>query len=122
LKIQDPNGEWYQTTVTSDSNGRFSHSWAPAIVGDYHVTVSFEGSESFYSSEATTTFCIDEALVAEDVPSAEEIADTTVNRMPAYPTTTEFPAYLTIDVVILIVAAVSVVISIIAYMALRKQQ
>jgi outer membrane protein assembly factor BamB len=128
LKIQDPNGEWYQTTVTSDSNGRFSHMWSPSFVGEYHVTAEFEGSESYYASQETTAFGVDEA--PQEAPSAEEIADTTASRMPAYPTTSEIadetigklPAYLTIDMVILIIAAVGVVIGIVAYMALKKQQ
>jgi hypothetical protein len=42
--------------------------------------------------------------------------------MPAYPTVPEIPAYLTIDLIILIIAAVGVVIGLIVYMALRKQQ
>jgi hypothetical protein len=120
VKIQDPNGDWYSETVTTDTNGVFSLSWAPAIAGDYHVTAMFEGSESYYISYSTTTFTVDEA-VADDALSATEIADETVNKMPAYPTL-EMPAFLTIDIVILIIAAVGVVIGLIAYMALRKQQ
>jgi hypothetical protein len=42
--------------------------------------------------------------------------------MPAYPTVPDIPAFLTIDIVILVIAAVGVVIGLIAYMALRKQQ
>jgi outer membrane protein assembly factor BamB len=120
LKIQDPNGDWYSTTVTADSNGRFSHMWAPGIVGEYHVTAVFEGSKSYYPSQETTTFGVDAA--PEEAPSAAEIADTTVNKMPAYPAIPEIPAYLTIDLVIVIIAAVGVIIGLIAYMALRKQK
>jgi len=116
LKIQDPNGDWYSATVTADGTGMFSLRWTPAVVGEYHVTAMFEGSESYYASQATTTFGIDEAPVAEDVPSAEEIADTTASKLP------EIPAYLTIDLVILIIAAIGVVIGLIVYMALRKQK
>jgi outer membrane protein assembly factor BamB len=122
LKIQDPNGDYYSTYVTTDENGRFSHMWDPAIVGEYHVTAMFEGSNSYWPSEATTTFGVDEAPAAEHVPTATEIADTTVNRLPAYPAIPEIPAYLTIDIIILVIAAVGVVIGLIAYMALRKQK
>ena len=117
VHILDPNGDWYSATVTTDSNGMFSHMWTPAIVGEYHVTAMFEGSNSYWPSEDTTAFGINEA--PEKAPSAEEIADTTANRLPAYP---EIPAYLTIDLVILIIAAVGLVIGLIAYMALGKQQ
>jgi outer membrane protein assembly factor BamB len=128
LKIQDPNGDWYSTTVTTDENGVFSHMWAPAIAGEYHVTAMFEGSKSYYASQATTAFGVDEA--AADVPSATEIADTTVGRLPAYPaasaiaqeTVNKLPAYLTIDLVILVIVAVVLIIGLIAYMAFRKQK
>jgi outer membrane protein assembly factor BamB len=122
LKIQDPNGDYYSTYVTTDINGRFSHMWAPAIAGEYKVTAMFEGSKSYYPSQDTTTFGVDPALDAEDVPSAAEIADTTVNRLPAYPAIPEIPAYLTMDLIILILAAIGVVIGLIAYMTLRKQK
>jgi len=121
IKILDPNGDYYSATVTADSNGVFSHMWAPAIAGEYHVTAMFEGSESYYPSQKTATFGVDEAAAA-GAPSAAEIAQTTVNQMPAYPAIPEIPAYLTIDLIILIIAAVGVVIGLIAYMALRKQK
>ena len=120
IKIQDPNGDWYSTYVTADSNGVFSLMWDPAIVGEYHVTVIFEGSESYYTSEATTTFGVDEA--PDEAPCAAEIADTTLARLPAYPAIPEIPAYLTIDLIILVIVAVVLVIGLIAYMALRKQK
>jgi hypothetical protein len=120
LKVLDPHDEWYSATVTTDENGKFSHMWTPGVAGEYHVTAMFEGSEAYYASQATTTFGIDPAPA--EAPSAEDIAQTTVNRMPAYPTIPEIPAYLTIDLVILIIAAVGVVIGLIAYMALRKRQ
>jgi len=120
LKILDPNGDWYSATVTSDSNGVFSHMWAPDIAGEYQVTAMFEGSNSYFPSQATTTFGVDEAPA--DAPSAAEIAQTTVNQMPAYPAIPEIPAYLTIDLIILIIAAVGVVIGLIVYMTLKKQK
>jgi hypothetical protein len=127
LHIRDPHGDWYSATVTSDRNGVFSHMWAPAIAGEYHVTAVFEGSKSYYGSQATTTFGVDEAPVAEHVPSAEEIADTTAGKLPAASaiadeTISKLPAYLTMDLVILIIAAIGVIIGLIAYMALKKQK
>jgi hypothetical protein len=150
VSIQDPNGDYYSETVTADGNGVFSLMWTPTIVGEYHVSARFEESNSYYSSYATTTFGVDEApdtgyqgptaeeIASEtaqrtismlppypDVPTQEQVAHDAATRtiamMPAYPTT-EMPAYLTIDLVILILAAVGVVIGLIAYMALRKQK
>jgi len=150
LKILDPNGEWYSATVTTDRNGRFSHMWAPSIVGEYKVTAMFEGSESYYPSEETTVFGVDPETTTEYpyVPSAEEIADTTVSKLPAYPdvptaeeiaadsaqrtinmlpqypdtTCPEIPAYLTIDLVIIAAVAIAVIIGIVSYLALKKQK
>jgi hypothetical protein len=122
IKAQDVNGEWYSATVTADANGRFSHMWTPGVVGEYKVTAMFEGTNSYYPSQDTATFGVDVAPETQYVPSAEEIADTTVNMMPAYPTIPDIPSYLTIDLIILIIAAVGVIIGLVAYMALRKQQ
>jgi len=150
LKILDPNGEWYSATVTTDRNGRFSHMWAPAIVGEYQVTAMFEGSESYCVSQATTMFGVDESTTAAypvpptadeiaqktisqlpaypDVPTAEEIAadsaQRTINMLPQYPDTTcpEIPAYLTIDLVIIAAVAIAIIIGIVSYLALKKQK
>ena len=122
LKILDPHGDYYSTTVTCDSDGMFNHMWTPAIVGEYHVTAIFEGTKSYYASHATTAFGVDDAAAAAGAPSAEEIAQTTVNKLPSYPAIPEIPAYLTIDLVILIIAAIGMVIGLIVYMALRKQK
>jgi hypothetical protein len=151
LMIRDPNGDYYETTVTSDGNGVFSHMWAPSIVGDYHVTAVFEGSKSYYTSYATTTFGIDQAPAAAypDVPTADEIAQATVNRIPAYPDVPtasevaqetvnqmpaypdmpempeipeipEIPAYLTIDLVIIAAVAIGIIIGL--YGIVKKQK
>jgi len=145
LYILDPNGEWYSTIVTTDSNGVFSHMWTPGIVGEYHVTAVFEGSNSYYISQASTTFGVDEApaavtyptvptadeIAAEtisrlpaypDVPSATQVAQETVNQLPAYPEMPEIPAYLTIDLVIIAAVAIAVIIGIVSYLALRKEK
>lgn len=91
LRIQDPNGDFYSATVTSDVNGMFSHSWAPTIPGDYHVTAVFEGSKSYYSSQAMTTFTVDPTPDSPSYngPTAEEIAAESASRtiamLPPYP-------------------------------------
>jgi len=110
-----PDGTWKDIDeTTSDIYGNFGYKWTPPDEGAYLVKAFFLGSDSYYGSQATTYVGVDPA--AEDVPSAEEIAGTTVNKLP------EIPAYLTIDLVIVILAAIGVIIGLIAYMALRKQQ
>ena len=50
--------------------------WCPGVVGEYHVTAMFEGSDSYYVSEAATTFGVDAAQVIPetevDLTSIEE--------------------------------------------------
>ncbi len=110
--------------TTSDASGQFSYVWHPDNEGTYTILATFEGSEGYYGSRAQTAVVVGPA---EYSPSAEEIADVTANKLPtasgiADETINRLPAYLTIDLVILIIAAVGVVIGLIAYMALKKQQ
>jgi hypothetical protein len=115
-----PDGTWKDIDeTTSDNYGNFGYRWTPPDEGTYLVKAFFLGSKSYYGSQATTYVGVDPA---EHVPSAQEIASTTVNQMPAYPTIPEIPAYLTIDLIILIIAIVVLVIGLLAYMALRKQK
>jgi len=105
VKILDPNGGWHSETVTADSNGVFSMMWAPEVVGEYHVTAMFEGSNSYYASQSTTTFGVDPAAADSGYngPSAEEIAQETANNMPAY---------MTMDLLIIVAVAIAIVIGI----------
>jgi hypothetical protein len=121
LAYQLPDGSWKDIDqVISDEYGNFGFQWTPPGEGTYVVKAFFLGSESYWGTSSVTYLTVGPA--AEDAPSAQEIAQTTVNQMPAYPTIPEIPAYLTIDLIILIIAAVGVVIGLIAYMALRKQK
>jgi hypothetical protein len=152
VKIQDPNGDFYSTTVTADGSGAFSMSWAPQIVGMYQVTVLFEGSKSYYPSWATTSFVVDATPAAPSYngPTAEEIASEsaqrTINMMPAFPNvpTQEaiaddaarrtiamlpqypqpqeipaIPAYLTIDLALMVLVIVGIVIGL--YAIIKKK-
>jgi hypothetical protein len=126
LAYQLPDGSWKDIDqVISNEYGNFGYTWTPPEEGTYAIKAFFLGSESYYGSSATTYLGVGPA--AEDVPSAEEIADTTASKLPAASaiadeTINKLPSYLTIDLLILIVAAVGVVIGLIAYMALRKQK
>jgi len=101
----------------TDASGQFSYVWNPDKEGKYIILATFEGSEGYFGSRAQTAVVV--GPPEEHIPTAEEIGDTTASKIPAYP---EIPAYLTIDLVILILAVIGVVIGLIAYMALRKQK
>jgi hypothetical protein len=144
IKILDPNGEYYSTYVTTDRNGMFSHMWNPAAVGEYHVTVMFEGTKSYFSSQSTTAFGVESAPAdpgyqgptADEIaqktvsqmptypqpPTANEIAQATVSQMPAYPETTcpDIPAYLTIDLVLIVLVVIGIIIGL--YAIVKKQK
>jgi hypothetical protein len=124
-----PGGEYrYWGRVKTDAQGNYVLDIDLDLEGIYTITATFEGSGSYWRSSATTYVKVDPA--AEKAPTAAEIGDTTVSKLPAYPaasdiaqeTVNKLPAYLTMDLVILIIAAVGVVIGLIAYMSLRKQK
>jgi hypothetical protein len=125
----DSEGEWHDLYRTkSDTSGTYSYVWYPDTEGTCKIIATFTGSEGYYGSRAETTIVV--GSPAEHIPTAAEIGDTTVSKLPAYPaasdiaqeTVNKLPAYLTMDLIILIIAAVGVVIGLIAYMALRKQK
>ena len=140
----DPDGAWLDVgRTTSDLSGTYSLTWAPETEGKYTIIATFMGSEGYWSSYAETAIAVGpaaeaypdvpsaEEIAAEtisrlpaypDVPSATEVAQETISQLPAYPEIPEIPAYLTIDLAILVIAAIGVVIGLIAYMALRKQK
>jgi outer membrane protein assembly factor BamB len=62
INVVDANGNYREIgLVTSDSNGFFSLNWKPDIEGKYTVYASFGGSESYWSSNAVTSFAVDPA-------------------------------------------------------------
>jgi hypothetical protein len=112
----DSDGGWHDLyRTTTDMSGTYSYAWTPDTEGTVKIVATFMGSEGYYGSYAETALVV--GSPEEHVPTAAEIGDTTVSKLPAYP---EIPAYLTIDLVIVILVAVGVVIGLIAYMALRK--
>jgi hypothetical protein len=57
LSVLDANGNYRQIGMTtSDGAGTFAYTWTPDIHGDYTVTATFGGSESYYSSSAIAHF------------------------------------------------------------------
>jgi len=48
-------------TATTDATGFYSLQWTPDIPGKYTVYATFMGSESYWPSQATTAFAVDES-------------------------------------------------------------
>jgi hypothetical protein len=79
LNVMDANGNYRPIgTTTSDTDGYFTYTWKPDISGDFKVYASFDGSESYWPSQATTSFTVDEpAPTATPQPTqGPSIADT----------------------------------------------
>ena len=63
LSVYDPNGNYQDIgTTTVDAYGNFGKSWTPSVEGEYYIQATFEGSESYGSSSATTYLGVAEAL------------------------------------------------------------
>ncbi|MCW4018536.1 MAG: PQQ-binding-like beta-propeller repeat protein [Candidatus Bathyarchaeota archaeon] len=73
----DPNGNFQDLgTAVSDDLGNYVLSWTPPVPGVYKVTATFEGSGSYYGSEAGTAFLVSKAVAAAPTSSANPQAPT----------------------------------------------
>jgi outer membrane protein assembly factor BamB len=58
IAVTDSNGNHYNIgTVTTNANGFYSLTWTPIIPGNYTVTATFAGTQSYYGSSANAAFC-----------------------------------------------------------------
>jgi len=118
--------------------------WTPEAEGEYTIAATFEGSKSYWASYAETSIGVGpaptpypEAPSAEEVaqktisqlppypeaPSAEDVAQETISQLPPYPEPAEIPevpAYLTIDLAIIVAVAVAIIVGL--YSIVRKQK
>ena len=81
IDVIDANGNYRNIgTAISDTSGNFGLAWKPDIPGFYQVIATFEGSNSYGSSEATTYFSASEAPAptAEPEPAPPSMTDTYV--------------------------------------------
>ncbi len=61
LEALDPNGNFYEIDrTTCDQTGYYSFMFEPEVPGKYTLIATFEGSDGYYSSYATTTIGVDE--------------------------------------------------------------
>ena len=81
LTAIDPNGNSQDIGyATSDDHGLYSISWVPPVPGVYTVTATFAGTNSYYSSDAQTSFLVSAAPSAAVVATAA--APTAVPTQP----------------------------------------
>lgn len=78
IDVIDANGNFRNIgTATSDANGAYSLMWKPDIPGQFTVTATFAGSESYYPSRAETAFGVMEAAAptVTTAPLTTSVAD-----------------------------------------------
>ena len=69
LTAIDPNGNFQEMgEAVTDINGNFGKMWNPPVSGEYYITATFEGSESYWPSDATTYMGVTEAPEATPPP------------------------------------------------------
>ncbi|MCW4018513.1 MAG: hypothetical protein NWF00_07550 [Candidatus Bathyarchaeota archaeon] len=130
LTAIDPNGNFQDIGyVTTDELGNYVVDWTPPVPGTYKVTAAFEGSGSYYSSEAGTYFVVSEAAAVEPVPQvsqtpAETVAPTDSTLTPIQsvsPSPSEAPqpstsagtpmlTYIAIGAVVIVIVAAAAVL------------
>jgi len=111
LDATDPNGNAVHIAdITTDGySGTFAYTWIPNIPGDYKITATFAGDDSYGSSFATTY-----TNVGESAPTP-----TVTNNNSSIDVTTPVATYV-IAAAIAIIIAIAIVGAIIVLM-LRKR-
>jgi outer membrane protein assembly factor BamB len=62
ISVTDSNGNSRIIgTATTDASGMYTLNWKPDITGNYTVTATFTGSQSYWGSSAETSFSVDSA-------------------------------------------------------------
>jgi hypothetical protein len=78
LSIIDPNSNYYEIgTVTSDSSGLYKLTWTPEIEGEYTVYATFDGSDSYWGSYATTAVSVSKPAATATPEPAQAPPDNT---------------------------------------------
>ncbi len=84
ILISDNNNNIvYTTTTTTDISGHYILSWIPETKGTYKITATFDGSESYYSSIATTGIAVGENIQPQPttITSINEQTSTTAETI-----------------------------------------
>jgi hypothetical protein len=83
VTVFDPNGNTYDVgTATSDANGFYSLMFTPEVSGKYTITATFEGSKSYWSSNAETAINVEETPAATPAPTPEPATFADMYFMP----------------------------------------
>jgi outer membrane protein assembly factor BamB len=81
MTVLDPNNNCYDVaTAVSDASGTFCGEFTPEVPGLYKVIATFDGSDSYWPSQAVTYLKVEEApaATAEPTPPPADMTDTYV--------------------------------------------
>jgi hypothetical protein len=112
LDVVDPNGNYIHigNAMTDGYSGAFGYSWQPEHKGQYKITATFLGDDSYGSSLATTYINVSEA-------AATAPATITPTNLDASSVVGPLTTYIAIGVIAIIIA-----IAIVGILLLRKQK
>jgi hypothetical protein len=89
LTAIDPNGNFQDIgNANSNSLGNYAIAWTPPVPGLYTVTATFDGSDSFYGSEAGTSFVVSTSpsgLIVTPAPTQTAAPTTAPTQTPTSP-------------------------------------
>jgi outer membrane protein assembly factor BamB len=75
IAVTDSNNNCYDIgTATTNPNGFYSLTWTPTIPGNFMVTATFAGTQSYYGSTASTAFYASLSPETSSVPTATPAA------------------------------------------------
>ena len=90
LTAVDPNNNFQDLgTVTTDLMGNYVLAWKPPVPGIYKLTTTFEGTKSYYGSQAETAFLVGDAATA--APAVIPTASPMQTATPPAPVPTQTP-------------------------------
>jgi hypothetical protein len=128
LSIIDPNYNLHEITATSDSLGMYSVMWEPPVPGKYTVVATFEGTESYWPSQAETVFGVDDVSTPSTLIEPEEPTEPETPTEPEEPEEPTEPEQsveaplITTEVAIVAAVAIAAVIGVAAFWALRRRE
>ncbi len=117
-------------TTTTDTNGKYGLTWTPPSEGTYHITATFEGTNSYYSSKDTTYIAVGQAAASATNPPSSQTDSPTVTATPGTTATTGSPTVapqpdgaITTETLLIAVASIVIIaIVVAAALFLRRRQ
>jgi hypothetical protein len=81
----DPNGNFVHIgDVTSDESGVFAYAWEPTIAGQYKISATFMGDDSYGSSYANTYATVVDAPNVSPTPTQTANVNDVVGPLSMY--------------------------------------